>query len=284
MDTAGPNAAQIEYWNQQTGPKWVRLQATLDRQLAPLGTAAADRLALATGERVIDVGCGCGESTLDLAQRVGPTGHVLGIDISQPMLARARERAAGLSHVTFLEADAQFHAFEPGTFDALYSRFGVMFFADPPAAFANLRRALRPGGRVGFVCWQAFWENPWMMVPLQAVAGLVEMPPPPPPDAPGPFAFADRDRVAGILTQAGFTDVGFEDLRATLTIGGGGDAQQSAAFAMEIGPAAATLRDADPAVRSRVQDAIAEAFRPFTGPDGVALPGAAWIVTARQGT
>lgn len=284
MDASGPNAEQIRYWNEQSGPKWVARQAALDQQLAPLGTAVADRLAVAAGERVVDVGCGCGESTLDLARRVGPSGRVLGVDISEPMLARARERAEGLEQVTLRQADAQAHAFPAAAFDVVYSRFGVMFFADPVAAFRNLRGALRGGGRLGFVCWQALWENPWMTVPLQAVAGLVQMPPPPPPDAPGPFAFADRERVTGILEGAGFADVAFEELRPLLTIAGGGDAERAAAFAMEIGPAAFALRDADPAVRPRVQAAIAEAFGPYEGPNGVALPGAAWVVTARQGT
>lgn len=284
MDAASPNAEQIRYWNETSGPKWVARQAALDGQLAPLGRMVADRLAVAPGERVIDVGCGCGESTLELARRVGPGGHVLGVDISKPMLARAGERAAaeGFGQVTLLEADAQSHPFPAGGFDVVYSRFGVMFFADPVAAFTNLRRALRAGGRLGFVCWQSLPENPWMLVPLQAIVGLVPLPPPPAPDAPGPFSFADRGRVTGILEAAGFAGVALEDLRMPLTIAGGADVDRAAEFAVDLGPLASALRDADPGLRPRVQAAIADALRPYAGPGGVALQGAAWIVTARQ--
>src|SRR5262249_6517301 len=148
-------------------------------------------------ERVLDVGCGTGQTSIELARRAGPGGAVTGIDISAPMLARARARAAdaGARTVTFLDADAQTHRFDPASLDVCFSRFGIMFFAAPDAAFANLRSALRPAGRLAFVCWQSMRDNPWMLVPLMAAAAHITLPPPPAPDAPGPFSFADADRV-----------------------------------------------------------------------------------------
>src|SRR5881628_2723223 len=160
-----------------------------------------ERARIGAGERVIDIGCGCGDTTIALARRVGPAGLVLGIDVSAPMLARAADaaREAGVAHVRFEHADAQTHRFPAQAFDVLYSRFGVMFFSDPAAAFGNLRTALRPGGRLGFVCWQAVPENPWIAVPLEAAAQHMALPPPPAPGAPGPFSFADPERVRRIL-------------------------------------------------------------------------------------
>jgi SAM-dependent methyltransferase len=282
VQSAGPNAQQIEYWNRQAGPRWVSHQELLDAQIAPLGRLVMERAALARGERVLDVGCGCGDSTLELARRVGAAGAVLGVDLSAPMLERARERsrASDAANAAFLQADAQTHAFELASFDLLYSRFGVMFFADPPAAFANLRRALRPAGRLAFVCWQPLARNPWMLVPLGAAAKHVELPPPPPPGAPGPFAFGDPDLVRAVLGRAGFADPDVEPVEAELSIGGA-DRDSTVEFLMGIGPAAASLRDASREQRARVAGAIREAIAPYATPDGVRMGGAAWIVRAR---
>jgi SAM-dependent methyltransferase len=282
LDTNGPNAEQIRYWNETAAPKWVEYHAVLDTQLEALGRTTMDRARLVAGERVLDVGCGCGATTRALAARVGPTGSAHGIDISAPMLARAAAltRDAGLANVRFTNADAQTQRFEPATADVLFSRFGVMFFADPPAAFRNLRGALRPGGRLAFVCWQPLVENPWLLVPLGAAAQLIQLPPPPAPGAPGPFAFGDPDRVRGILEQAGFAAVAFEPVRVTLTVGGGG-LDEAVHFLLEgVGPTSAALREADPALRPRVFAAVREALAPFVTPEGVRMPAAAWIVTA----
>jgi SAM-dependent methyltransferase len=156
----------------------------------------------------------------------------------------------------------------------------VMFFADPPAAFRNLRSALRPGGRVAFVCWQPLAENPWLLVPLGAAAQHIQLPPPPAPGAPGPFAFADPDRVRGILDAAGFEGIHLESVRDTLTVAGGG-LDDAVRFLLEgVGPTTAAMREADPAVRPRVYAAVREALAPFVTPDGLRMPCAAWIVTA----
>jgi SAM-dependent methyltransferase len=285
MDAVGPNAEQITYWNDTAGPKWVAYEELLDAQIRGLGEAAMDRVGIRPGDRVLDVGCGTGQTSIQLARRAGPGGAVTGIDISGPMLARARARADGAPAraIEFLEADAQTRRFEPASFDVCFSRFGIMFFAEPDAAFANLRSALRPTGRLGFVCWQQLPDNPWMMVPLMAAAAHITLPPPPAPDAPGPFAFADQGRVRGILERAGFGDVTFEDHRTTLTIGGDGPLDQAVDFLLQgVGPTSAAMRQADPALRATVSAAVRDALQPFHTPQGVRMASAAWLVTARR--
>lgn len=284
LSYSGPNAQQIQYWNEQSGPKWVALQDLIDVQIAPLGRRAMDAAGLAPGARVLDVGCGCGETTLELARRVGPSGRVHGVDLSTVMLERARAlaSAAGLAHVRFEEADAQTDAFGAAAYDVVYSRFGVMFFANPEAAFANLRLALRPGGRLAFVCWRTLPENPWMAVPLGAA--LQHLPPPQmlAPDAPGPFAFADAERVCGILTRAGFAGPHAEKVDEVLTIGGGRDLDATVEFLLQMGPTAAALREAGPEKARVVAAAVRESLVPFATDGGVRMSSASWVVTARR--
>lgn len=284
LEPTGPNAEQIKYWNETAGPRWVATQALIDGQIGPLGRRTMDRAALAAGEHVLDVGCGCGHTTLELATRVGATGSVTGIDLSAIMLAQGRDAAtrAGLTHVRFENADAQTHAFTPESCDLVFSRFGIMFFADPTAAFANLRTALRPGGRLAFLCWQPLQDNPWMFVPLAAAAAHLPLPAPPAPDAPGPFAFADRQRVHGILSRAGFVDIAFESLNETISLGGGGSLEKAVDLALQIGPLGAVLRGAQPELRPQVAAAVRAALTPFATPEGVRLQSAAWIVTGRR--
>jgi SAM-dependent methyltransferase len=282
FDRTGPNAEQVRYWNETAAPKWIQYQTVLDTQLEGLGRMTMDRARLTSGEHVLDVGCGCGATSRALATRVGASGSVHGVDISTPMLERAGAlaREAGHANVRFTNADAQTHRFEPAGADVLFSRFGVMFFADPPAAFRNLRDALRPGGRLAFVCWRPLAENPWLLVPLGAAAQHMQLPPPPAPGAPGPFAFADPERVRGILDQAGFTRIKLDPVNDTLTVGGGG-LDEAVHFLLEgVGPTSAALREADPAVRPRVFAAVKEALAPFVTREGVRMPAAAWIVTA----
>ncbi len=282
MEANGPNAEQIEYWNKQAGPKWVADVEQLDTMLAPLGLAVVARAAPRTGERVIDVGPGLGQTLLQLAEKVGPTGSVLGVDISTPMLdgARARVRAAGVTHVSLLNADAQTHSFAPASADLLFSRFGVMFFLEPVAAFANLAKALRPGGRFAFVCWQALAKNVWMTEPLAAVAKHVTLPAPGDPHAPGPFAFADAERTRGILERAGFRDVRFESLTGDIRIGK--DLDQATQIASDVGAAGRVLREAPEGARKAAIAAIRETLATRVTANGVSLPYAAWIVTGSR--
>jgi SAM-dependent methyltransferase len=276
------NAEQIEYWNAVGGPKWVRYQEMLDRQLDEVGEAAMDAAGLVDDETVLDVGCGCGSTTLTLARRVGAAGRAVGIDISRPMIdvARARAAAAGLAQAVFEVADAQVHPFTP-SFDAVFSRFGVMFFEDPVAAFTNLRRALRREGRLAFVCWRGIEHNPWMAMPLMAAVARLGIELPANPGAPGPFAFADPSRVEGILSGAGFRDGALRALDIDLTIGGGGTLEETVQFALDLGPLGRLLANEDEARRADATEAVREALAAHAGEDGVRMPGSVWIVTAR---
>jgi SAM-dependent methyltransferase len=282
IEASGPNAGQIAYWNEVSGSKWVALQPVIDPQIRPLGELAMERAALRAGERVLDVGCGCGDTSVELATRVAPGGAVTGIDISAPMLERARAlaRERGVT-ASFELADAQTHAFAPASVDLLFSRFGVMFFADPGAAFANLHRALRPGGRLVFVCWQSLPDNPWMAVPLGAALQYLPPPPLPTPEAPGPFSFADPARVQRILAQGGYSNVQLESVQRVLTIGAGAGLDDTVNFLLQMGPAGAALRESpDPELRPRVAGAVREVLVPYLTPQGVQMPSASWLVTA----
>jgi SAM-dependent methyltransferase len=237
------------------------------------------------GEQVLDVGCGCGQTSLELARRVGPHGTVVGLDISQPMLTRAQERQKELAiaNLEFIRADAQTYVFERERFDLIFSRFGVMFFDDPIAAFRNLRTALRADGRLCFLCWQELAKNDWARVPLMAAMQHIPPPPPPPLHAPGPFAFADLDRVRHILTSTGFTDVILDTHQTALSLGGATSVEEATAFSLEIGPVATLLRTAEGAAQERVAHSIRDALLPYAGKDGVQLTGTMWIVSARAG-
>jgi SAM-dependent methyltransferase len=267
------NAAQIEYWNTSAGETWARFQEALDRQVEPLGLAAMDVLCPAEGEHIVDIGCGCGQTSLALAARVRPTGSVVGVDISQPMLdvAFRRPRTADIQ-VTFRKLDAQTGDLGDDLFDAAFSRFGVMFFSDPVAAFANIRASLKPDGRLAFVCWRTPNENPWMQAPLQAALPLLPPLAPPDPAAPGPFAFADPSRVRSILADSGYGSVTINPFDADI---GGADVDQTLKLALRIGPLGRALRE-HPEFVGNVTDAV----RDVTS-NGVRMPAAVWIALAR---
>ena len=277
------NADQVTYWNDKAGATWTALQERLDALFAPLTQAAMAAAAPRPGEHAIDIGCGCGATVLELARHAGPGGHVLGIDVSEPMAARARARIAeaGLGNAEVAVFDAAAHAFPAGDADLLFSRFGVMFFADPVAAFANLRKAMRPGGRLLFAAWRPLADNPWFAVPLQAGGPLLPPQPPTSPDAPGPFAFADAGRVRRILGEAGWHGVGAVRQDAPMRFAGPGQIEEATEFATRVGPLARALAEAGDDVRARVREAVSQALHPYDGPDGIALPGSVWLVSAQ---
>jgi SAM-dependent methyltransferase len=227
------------------------------------------------------VGCGCGATTIAFAQKVGPTGHAFGIDISVPMLARARHNAPAEVPVDFVLADATVYPFDPQNCDLIVSRFGVMFFAQPALSFANLRTALRPSGRLVFACWREPRDNPWLMMPLQAVYKHVPKLPQLGPEDPGPFAFASEARVNSILSEAGFSAIEMErcDLSLDVAIGRGLDA--AVETALEIGPASRALEGHPPDVRAAAANSIREALAPCAKGQTVPLDASIWIVTAR---
>ena len=275
------NADQIAYWNGAGGQHWVDRQRIQDIVLAPISEILIERANGKAGERIVDVGCGCGAMSVALSQKVGPTGHVLGIDISAAMLARAQQIApAGLS-ARFVLADATVYPFEPASFDLLVSRFGVMFFAEPALSFTNLHRALRPSGRLAFACWREPRENPFFMVPLQAVYKHAPKLPQLGPEDPGPFSFASALRVHRILSEAGFQDVAMEPCNLSLDIAVGRGLETAVQSTLEIGPAARALADQSPAVISAATDSIREALEPFVRDQAVLLPASIWIVTAK---
>ncbi len=276
------NKDQIEYWNGRAGNRWASEQVWLDQSLAPFGNAAIAKAAPKSGERVLDVGCGAGATTIALAEAVGASGSVLGIDVSAPMLARAKDRGAAFANVKFMEADAAAHAFEP-VYDVLFSRMGVMFFVEPIAAFTNLRGALVPNGRLAFVCWRPLSDNPWMEIPLRATQSVIGVDPAPPnPHAPGPMAFADPDRVRKILTVAGFHQIEIEPFTATFVYGTRG-LDSAVETVMKIGPSARAIADAPEALHPKTRDAIRASLLPHVKGDTVSLPGGTWIVTASRG-
>jgi SAM-dependent methyltransferase len=275
------NADQIAYWNGPGGERWARRQQGQDVLLAPIADILIDRAKPKAGERVLDVGCGSGFTTLAFARRVGPPGHVLGVDVSGPMLAQARASAPANAPVEFVLADATVYPFEPASIDLLASRFGVMFFADPAKSFSNMHGALRSSGRLAFACWREPRENPWMMAPLQAVYKHVPKLPPQGPEDPGPFSFASEARVQRILNAAGFKQVAMEpcDLALDIAIGGGLDA--AVRSALDIGPTSRALQDQPETVREAAKNSIREALAPFVKGEAVPLPAAIWIVTAK---
>jgi SAM-dependent methyltransferase len=275
------NADQIAYWNGPSGQRWADRDAAQEVLLRPIAEILIDNAKPKPGERVLDVGCGAGATTVALAKAVVPGGFALGVDVSGPMLARAREVAPKSLPLDFALADATVYPFDPGSFDLLASRFGVMFFADPVASFTNLRRALKPSGRLAFICWREPRENPWMMAPLMAVYKHVPKMPPVGPEDPGPFAFASEERVMRILNGAGFVDVAIEpqNLAMDIAIGRGLDAAVDGA--LQIGPASRALQGHPPETYEAAKASIREALAPFLKGQAVTLPGAIWIVTAK---
>ena len=272
------NADQIAFWSGSGGRRWVNRQEPWDLVLAPVTTLALERAAPRPGERVVDIGCGCGATTIALAERVGPAGLVMGIDVSALMLARAAERLPPGSPIRLVEADATTYRFPAGEFDLLFSRFGVMFFAEPERSFANLRTALRPGGRMVFACFRTPKENPWMMLPLQAAYQHVPPLPKLGPEDPGPFSLASEERLRRILDQAGFRSVEPVPVDLELDLAGGRGLDTAVANALEIGATSRAIEGQPPAIQSAVAQSIREAFAPHQRGTAVPISAAIWLV------
>jgi SAM-dependent methyltransferase len=280
LEATGVNAPQIEYWNGPAGDKWARLADAQDHMLGALGSTAMNVCDIHPGHSVLDVGCGSGTTTIEIARRVGKTGHVLGIDISTPMLdvGRARRNALDIDNVTFENKDVSTYPFEADTFNRVFSRFGVMFFADPINAFSNIRSGLQAGGRIAFVCWQAKDKNPWIEIPMKVVLQHVPAPPPADPEAPGPMAFADPERVRHILSGAGFAEIKIEPFETLIPFEA--DVSGSVQRMVQIGPASRLLSSASEDVIVRVKSDLSDAIARFQTDNGVMIDGATWIVSA----
>lgn len=281
--TGAPNRDQAEFWSSEPGAKWVENAVILDAMFAPVLRRLLDAARLPRGARVLDIGCGTGASSLEAARAVGPEGHVTGADISPLMLARARERAAqaGLSNTAFISADAQTHPFAPATFDAMISRFGMMFFADPVAGFASIARALKPGAAMTFIAWGPLAANPWFAVPRAAAVERLGPPAPADPRAPGPMAFAEPEYVVDLLTQAGLAEAAAEEVTVMLTPAG--TLAEVAAFATEVGPASRILREKEGTAEDAraIGAEVRRRLEPFVTGDGLHVPAALNLFTAK---
>jgi SAM-dependent methyltransferase len=275
MDPINPSLALTQ--DELRVAAWAEIREPLELQLAPLGRRALAALAPRPGESVLDIGCGGGETALELARAVAPDGTVVGVDVSAAVLAFAQRAAKGCERVRFVHADAQVFPFGPASFDAVFSRFGVMFFADPTAAFINIRRSLRPNGRLAFVCWRALEENPLDILPLAAASAHLPPQPAHDPDTPGPFAFANASRVRAILERAGFGEI---EIAAHDELVGSGNLDTMLAVCSRVGALGKILRE-NPELRAATLPAVRCALAAHDGPDGVRLNAATWIVTAR---
>lgn len=276
------NYDQAEYWNSgEDVDHWIMHRARYDRMLGPFAAMLLDQASIGPSDRVLDVGCGCGVTTL-AAAALATAGQAVGIDLSEPMLARARAdaRSAGVRNASFIGGDAQVHQFEPNSFDVTISRFGLMFFTDPVAAFANLREATKRGGRLVFVCWQPMIANQWLLVPGVALAEHAGIPDPAPSHRPGMFALADPDRVRGILADAGWRGINLTSACTSMLVAGGGTIDEIVEF-IRTGPLGRTLlAGLDPDIEARAVASMRATLATYADVDGVHLDAAVWLVQA----
>lgn len=276
--TSNPRGAA--FWNNAMGHAWVSQQAAISNVFTSVTSVSLAAAAAKSGEHVVDIGCGTGDTLLEFAKLVGPTGTVLGVDVSVPMLGFAEHRVAEAkrSNVSFALADATTHPFEPGRADLVYSRFGVMFFDDPVQAFSNIRSGMKADARLVFVCFRTMPESPWFRVPIEAARPHLPPQPPADPLTPGMFSLAREERIRGILTGAGFREIALE---ATDVPMHGKDVAQSMAFITQAGPMPALLENGSEQQRARATEAVQTALAANIGPDGRGLHAGLWLVSAR---
>jgi len=287
MDTV-TNTDMHEFWSGHGGLKWLRFQEILKKGLSVFGQKAIIAASIDAGNRVLDIGCGCGDTTFDIARLVGKYGHVHGVDISNLILnevsnsGQCRDEKRYLHNLSFECADVQSHQFEPNIFDVAYSRFGVMFFSNPIAAFTNIRQTLQPDGRLVFICWQSITTNQWVSLALDVVANHISLPPPSNTKEPDAFSFGDPKRVQKILEVAGFIDISIQNYETQFNIGA--DIDEAVTFLTHMGPASCVIESLEfsSATRGHIITDLFEAIAPYETEDGVNLGAATWIVTARK--
>ena len=269
---------EAEYWNNEGGQRWVRYIDRLEVLAGTFNDCLFDGVNAQPGESVLDIGCGGGPTSAAYARAVGESGRVVGVDISEVILDIARQRYSNTGNLSFVTADAGTHDFSSSAFDIVASRFGVMFFPDPIAAFKNIRRALNPKGRLCVVCWRGIEENPWMAEAAKAAFTVLPRPQKAPPGTPGPFSLSDPDRFKPILDEAQFKHVEFSKFDARLSLG---NLEQSLEIMCNLGPAAAAMRDAEPEQRNEALQVLRELLATFETPSGVLMDAAVWRVDAK---
>ena len=269
---------QAALWNGRAGRAWAEAQEVLDQVLRPFEDLLVDAVCARSRHRVLDVGCGTGSTTRAVALRLGANGHCVGIDISEPMIAAARASAQREgAPASFVRADAQTHAFAPASFDMIISRFGVMFFDEPVAAFANLRRAATDDAELRFIAWRSAAENPFMTTAERAAAPLLPDIPARRPDAPGQFFLADRHRISSILEESGWAEVDIRSIDVDCTL----PETELVGYITRLGPVGLALQEADEHTRAQVIETARTAFDPYVHGTEVRFTAACWMVGAR---
>ena len=267
-----------DYWKEDGGQRWADMIDATENSISVFDDKLFEKASISEGEIVLDVGCGGGTTSIEIAQRVTANGHVTGLDISVPILNIARQRGKAFSNLEFEEADAA--DFNPGSevYDLIFSRFGLMFFSKPVDAFSNLKAMLKQSGRIVFLCWRTFDENPWMKEPAEAVFKVIPpQGPAPGPDAPGPFSLGDRGKIENIMNQAGYKAMEIEAIDINLEIG---NLEETVNFFTRMGPAASLIAEADEDRKQAAITSLTESLRDYETAAGVSMPGAAWIVSA----
>ena len=278
------NKNQKDFWSGKGGDIWVERQNAMDTMLSPLGEAALNKLNFNEQENVLDIGCGCGHTTLNIAKRIGPSGNVTGLDISEPMLKRAKESAVEMSitNTSFKCVDVQTEDLGDQIYSAAFSRFGVMFFEDSIAAFKNINKSLISGGYLSFVCWQSPAVNPWQSLFIQEVKKFLDLPSPP-PRSPGPFAFMESEYVSSILEESKFQDITIEGHEAEVNMFSGRSLSDSVKDYISINPVVTQmLKESSENQIAEIVNSGIEAFSPYYSEKGLIFPSATWLVTARK--
>lgn len=278
------NKNQKDFWSGKGGDIWVERQNAMDTMLSPLGEAALNKLNFNEEENVLDIGCGCGHTTLNIAKRIGPSGNVTGLDISEPMLKRAKESAVEMSitNTSFKCVDVQTEDLGDQIYSAAFSRFGVMFFEDSIAAFKNINKSLISGGYLSFVCWQSPAVNPWQSLFIQEVKKYLDLPSPP-PRSPGPFAFMESEYVSSILEESKFQDITIEGHEAEVNMFSGRSLSDSVKDYISINPVVTQmLKESSENQIAEIVNSGIEAFSPYYSEKGLIFPSATWLVTARK--
>ncbi len=280
MQTSKVNVDQKKFWNESKGKSWVELQPKIDSLLKPIGEAALSKLNPIEGEKIAELGCGTGTMSFLISKKIGKSGLVQGFDISEPMLDYAEKRRinSNLVNIKYTLADLQTYEFKENSFDALFSRFGVMFFDNPVVAFSNLRRSLKRGGRFIFACWAERLENDWIELPTEIASRFLELPPTPPEKTPGPFAFEDKEYVISILNEAGWKNVSFENFSCAHSAGRTLD--EAARFLGRMGPMSGPIENSGSKTRERFFEALKLELSKYETDEGIMMNFSTWIVSA----